>query len=90
MNYSSPTLRQISAYSPLDVLLADVAVRVQLTPTDYQTAVDHYQAIGDWLDRSGSPLEGKVLEFYPQGGFSIGATVARHSTTSDFDIDVIA
>lgn len=90
MNYSSPTLRQIAAYSPLDVLLADVAVRVQLTPTDYQNAVAHYQAISDWLDRSGSPLEGKVLEFYPQGGFSIGATVARHSTTSDFDIDVIA
>ncbi|RYG88798.1 MAG: nucleotidyltransferase [Alphaproteobacteria bacterium] len=90
MNYSPSTLRQIAAYSPLDVLLADVAVRVQLTPTDYQAAVDHYQAISDWLDRSGSPLEGKVLEFYPQGGFSIGATVARHSTSSDFDIDVIA
>ena len=90
MNYSSPTLRQIANYSPLDILLADVAVRVQLTPTDYQTAIDHYEAISEWLDRPGSPLEGKVLEFYPQGGFAIGATVARHSGTSDFDIDVIA
>ncbi|MDR3473583.1 MAG: nucleotidyltransferase [Devosia sp.] len=87
MNFNDRTLRQIASYSPLDIMLADVAVRVQLSPTDYQLAVDRYEAISDWIGRPGSPLEGKIEEFYPQGGFSIGATVARHSSDSDFDID---
>lgn len=90
MNFNDPTLRQIASYSALDIMMADVAVRVQPTPTDYQTAVDHYEAINDWLDRAGSPLQGKVEEFYPQGSFAIGATVARHASDAEFDIDVMA
>ena len=90
MNFNDPVLRQIASYSALDIMLADVAVRVQLSPTDYQTAVEHYEAINNWLDRADSPLQGRIEEFYPQGGFAIGATVARHSSDSDFDIDVIA
>jgi hypothetical protein len=31
-----------------------------------------------------------VLDFYTQGGFAIGATVARHATDDEFDIDVMA
>jgi hypothetical protein len=90
MNFNDPLLRQIANYSPLDIMMADVAVRVQPTPTDYQTAVDHYAAINVWLDRTGSPLQGRVEEFYPQGSFAIGATIARHSSDSEFDIDVMA
>ena len=33
MNYSDPIFREIANFSPLDVLLADIAVRIQLTPT---------------------------------------------------------
>jgi hypothetical protein len=90
MNYSDRFLREIANYSPLDVMLADIAVRIQLSPTDFQQAVDHYHAINDWIDRKESPLHGHVVEFYPQGGFAIGATVARHSTDYEFDIDVMA
>jgi hypothetical protein len=90
MNYSDRFLRETASYSVLDILLADIAVRIQLTPTDYQTAVEHYEAINEWIDREDSPLHGLVQLFYPQGGFMIGATVARHSTDADFDIDVMA
>src|SRR5580704_7052664 len=90
MNYSDRYLRQIASYSTVDVMLADVAVRIQLNPTDYQLAVDHYHAINEWLDREDSPLAGAVRDFYPQGGFAIGATVARHSSDDEFDIDVMA
>src|SRR5687767_14028392 len=89
MNYSDKALREIATFSALDVMLADVAVRVQLTPTDYQKAIDHYHAIHEWLERDDSPLFGLVEEFYTQGGFSIGATVARHATDDEFDIDVM-
>jgi hypothetical protein len=90
MNYSDRHLRQIANYSTVDVMLADVAVRIQLSPTDYQLAVDHYHAINDWLERDDSLLKGCIRDFYPQGGFAIGATVARHSSDDEFDIDVMA
>jgi hypothetical protein len=90
MNYSDRYLRQIASYSTVDVMLADVSIRIQLSPTDYQLAVDHYGAIHEWLERDDSPLFGLVRDFYTQGGFAIGATVARHSTDDEFDIDVMA
>jgi Second Messenger Oligonucleotide or Dinucleotide Synthetase domain len=90
MNYSDRHLRQIANYSTVDVMLADVAIRIQLSPTDYQLAVDHYHAINEWLEREDSLLRGCIRDFYPQGGFAIGATVARHSSDDEFDIDVMA
>ena len=90
MNFTDRTLREIASFSPLDVMLADIAVRIQLSPTDYQRAIDHYHAIHEWIEREGSPLFGLVDEFYGQGGFAIGATVARHATDDEFDIDVMA
>ena len=43
-----------------DILLADVAIRVQLSRTDYSKAVDRYQTINDWIERDGSPLKDLV------------------------------
>src|ERR1043166_3205472 len=90
MNYSDRFLRETASYSVLDVLLIDVAVRIQLTPSDYQKAVEHYGAINEWIDREDSPLHGLVQLFYPQGSFMIGATIARHASDAEFDIDVMA
>jgi hypothetical protein len=90
MNYTDPILQEIASFSPLDVMLADIAVRIQLTPTDYKKANDHYHAIHEWIERDDSPLFGLVQDFYTQGGFAIGATVARHATDDEFDIDVMA
>ncbi|MGO8065738.1 nucleotidyltransferase [Rhizobium leguminosarum] len=89
MNYTDPVLREIAAFSTLDVLLADIAVRIQLTPTDHRLAVGHYHAIHEWLEREDSPLSGLIESFYPQGGFSIGTTTARHAEDADFDIDAM-
>jgi Second Messenger Oligonucleotide or Dinucleotide Synthetase domain len=90
VNYTDRFLRETASYSVLDVMLADIAVRVQLSPTDYQLAINHYEAISEWIEREDSPLHGRVQLLYPQGGFMIGATIARHSTDAEFDIDVMA
>src|SRR5580700_2701762 len=90
MSYMDRINRQIAAFEPLEVMLADVAVRIQLSPTDHEKAVRHYNTIADWIDREGSPLHGLVELVYGQGGFAIGATVARHSTDDQFDIDGMA
>jgi hypothetical protein len=90
MNYPDRFLRATASYSVLDVLLADIAIRIQLTATDYQAAIDHYNAINEWIDRPDSPLHGLVELFYTQGSFAIGATIARHSTDDEFDLDAMA
>ena len=73
-----------------DILLADVAIRVQLSRTDYNKAVDRYQTINDWIERDGSPLKDLIQLFYPQGSMAIGATIASKLKTDEFDIDLVA
>ena len=36
---------------PVDLLLADVAIRVQLSRTDYGKAVERYETINEWIER---------------------------------------
>jgi hypothetical protein len=73
----------------IDILLADIAIRIQLTKTDRDKAVDRFEVMRDWIDRSGSPLHGVVALLYPQGSMSIGATIARASDREEYDVDVI-
>jgi hypothetical protein len=74
---------------PLDALLADIAIRVQLSATDYGKAESRYETISDYLDREGSVLRGLVDLLYPQGSMAIDATIASRLRTDEFDIDVI-
>ena len=73
-----------------DILLADVAIRVQLSQPDYNKAVDRYQTINNWIERDGSPLKDRVQLFYPQGSLAIGATIASKLKTDEFDLDLVA
>lgn len=82
--------RSLPLTEPVDILLADVAIRVQLSQTNYSQAVDRYQAINDWIERDGSPLKGRVELFYPQGSMAVGATIASKLRTDEFDIDIVA
>ncbi len=75
---------------PLDVLLADVAIRVQLSRTDYGEAVQRYETMNQWIERDDSPLKDRVEVFYPQGSMSIGAAIASRLTTDEFDLDIVA
>ena len=75
---------------PVDLFLADVAIRVQLSRTDYSKAVDRYETINAWMERDGSPLKDQVELFYAQGSMAIGATIASRLRTDEFDIDVVA
>ena len=76
--------------NPADILLADMAIRVQLSQTDYNKAVQRYQTVNNWIERDESPLKDRVELFYPQGSMAIGATIASKLRTDEFDIDVVA
>ncbi|MGE0282189.1 MAG: nucleotidyltransferase [Rhizobiaceae bacterium] len=89
MNQLARKLETAGFMEPLDALLADIAIRVQLSATDYGKAESRYQTISDYLDREGSPLRGLVDLLYPQGSMAIDATIASRLRTDEFDIDVI-
>lgn len=72
-----------------DYLLADVAVRIQLSLTNYKKAVERYEAINKYLDRPESPLHNRIELFYAQGSMAISATIASNLTTDHFDLDTI-
>ena len=74
---------------PPDALLADIAIRIQLSQTAYRKAVQRYQALSDWIEREGSPLAQRVELSYPQGSMAIGAAIASKLTKDDFDLDFV-
>jgi hypothetical protein len=71
-----------------DALLMDVARRVQLSPTKHAEADKHYVALCAWVDRPGSPLEGKVVSCYPGGSFATGTAIASRVRKDQHDVDV--
>ena len=56
-------------------LLWRICVGLQITPTQYETAKQHYTAVGRWLEADGSLLQTLAPSIYPQGSVLIGTTV---------------
>jgi len=83
-------IRPNSQADIVDILLADTAIRVQLSPTNYNLAVSRAAAVSDYIDRPDSSLHGRVITTYAQGSMAINATIARKLRTDEFDIDLIA
>ncbi len=72
-----------------DILLADIAIRVQLSPTQHRLATERYKTLDQWIQREDSPLHGRVEATYAQGSMSIGATINSRVTDDEFDIDAM-
>lgn len=73
-----------------DVLLKDIARRIQLSPTDYRTAVSHYEAVDRFLSKEGNPLSPYMIRMYAQGSMAIGATISSKLNNDEFDVDAVA
>ena len=72
-----------------DKLLADIAIRVQLSPTLHRLATKRYETLDQWIQRADSPLHGRVETTYAQGSMEIGATINSRVTNDEFDIDAV-
>jgi hypothetical protein len=75
---------------PLDAVLAELAIRIQLPPGLHAKAVDRYEAVRRYIERPGSPLEGRIACFYPQGSMAIDATTSTRGTDDEYDLDIVA
>lgn len=74
----------------LDLLLTEVAVKVQLPPSRFTVAEQRYHTLSEWIDRRESPLCGLVPRVYAQGSMAIGATIASCLRNDEYDVDALA
>lgn len=80
---------EVSASDIGDVLLSDVAVRIQLPLSSYATAEGRYNTLANWIERDGSPLQRLVGLVYGQGGVATGSVVANRASNDEYDVDAI-
>jgi Second Messenger Oligonucleotide or Dinucleotide Synthetase domain len=72
----------------LNQLLQQICEALELSPTQYRSAVDKYEAMGRWLGAQSSPLENVATAIYAQGSVPMGLTVKPRGS-AEYDIDLI-
>lgn len=71
----------------LDHFLQDIAEKVQLSPTLYKKAQEHYRVVGEWISDSKSQIAEFSPYIYPHGSFRTQSTTAANTDKDDFDVD---
>ena len=66
------------------LILESSVEMLDISPEQYQVAVERYRDIGNWLVSAGF----KEPDVYPQGSFRLG-TVLRPTLETEFDIDLV-
>ncbi len=72
----------------LNHLLRDLADTLDVSPSKYAEAKDHYKAVGDWLNAEDSELAAFSPEIYAQGSFALG-TAVRPLGDDEYDVDAV-
>ena len=66
-----------------------LAESLDITEIQYEAAVKHYQAVGDWLNKDDSPIATHDPQIYPQGSFRLGTMIKPVNDTDTYDIDLV-
>lgn len=85
--FLSPTL-PAQSMSWFDDILVRICVLLQLTPTQYEEAKQHYLSVAGWLGAPASPITALRPDIYPQGSLRIGTTV-RPWRREEYDLDLV-
>ena len=72
----------------VDDLLRHICDDLQLPPSRYDQAVDHYEAVCNWLEADGSVVAAFNPTIYPQGSMKIGTTVKPFGR-DEYDLDFV-
>lgn len=72
----------------LNEVLHDLSDELDVAPSKYEEAKEHYEAVGDWLGHDDSELARYRPIIYPQGSFALG-TAVRPLGDDDYDIDAV-
>jgi len=73
-----------------DQILEQVAVSLDISPSDFERARKRYTAARNWLE-NGNYISGKSVDIYLQGSFRLGTVVRpyRNKDDADYDIDQV-
>ena len=72
----------------LNRILTDLAAELDVPPSKYREATEHYKAVGAWLDADDSELARYELSIYPQGSFALG-TAVKPLGDEEYDVDAV-
>ena len=72
----------------LNRILTDLAAELDVPPSKYREATEHYNAVGAWLDADDSELARYELSIYPQGSFALG-TAVKPLGDEEYDVDAV-
>ncbi len=72
-----------------ELLIIEVAARLQLSPTQVQQAEQNYHALADYIDAPKSPLEDHIETVHASGSFAIGAPIMGKSQETQHDVDAV-
>lgn len=70
-------------------IFEELGKSLDITTTQYESAVTSYQFVGDWLSRSESPLAPYNPEILPQGSFLLGTMIKPIHPDDDLDVDLV-
>jgi hypothetical protein len=74
--------------NPVDRLLAEVALSIQLPPSLHEKAQSRYEAVRQHLEAQVA-FAGQIEHFYPQGSMAIDATISTRGTDDEYDLDIV-
>ena len=77
-----------ASHDLLNRLVVTGAEQLDLTPTQYNRAVGHYEAVGEYLAEQGSPLQHYSPVVFAQGSIAIG-TATKPVGRDEFDLDLM-
>jgi len=69
-------------------ILHDLAETLDVPPSKYEEAKEHYQAVGNWLGEEDSELALFNPQIYAQGSFALG-TAVRPLGEDEYDVDAV-
>lgn len=72
----------------LNRIFRDLSDTLDVPPSKYQEAKDHYDAVGSWLGDDDSELAAFDPQIYPQGSFALG-TAVRPIGNDEYDVDAV-
>jgi hypothetical protein len=74
---------------PLDRILAEIALSIQLPPSLHDKAKTRYEAVR-WYLEAHEGFRDQIEHFYPQGSMAIDATVSTRGTDDEYDLDIVS
>lgn len=72
-------------------LLEGISRELDIPPSKYQTAVQRYTSVGEWLQNGDYDGSTEAPIIYPQGSFRLGTVVRpiKNGLECDYDIDLV-